>query len=195
VRYLIFSIVGPLIFSLATVHAQQPPPPEHIGIDGHLIVMPLGRILMVKRGEFLAALKFKSNEKKRGALYSEFECFEYIKVREGFVKIKDATISLKEPSKGFFYTLRRILQIHDDPFRYADKIEFKAFELFAHPADDGHSTVYFWNRPNQVDPQVRMAPTPWTQIEEVNLSDPRIKWFGYDEKRNWRVIPIEKLWE
>jgi len=40
-----------------------------------------------------------------------------------------------------------------------------------------------------------MAPTPWPQIKEVKLSDPRIRWFGYDEKRKWKVIPIDNIWD
>jgi hypothetical protein len=40
-----------------------------------------------------------------------------------------------------------------------------------------------------------MAPTPWTEIGEVKLSDPRIRWFAYDDKESWKVIPIEKLWD
>jgi hypothetical protein len=40
-----------------------------------------------------------------------------------------------------------------------------------------------------------LAPTPWTGIKEVNIKDPRIKWYKYDEKRERVFIPIDKLWE
>lgn len=39
-----------------------------------------------------------------------------------------------------------------------------------------------------------IAPTPWTDIGEVNIHDPRIKWYRYDEKRERIYIPIDKLW-
>jgi hypothetical protein len=41
----------------------------------------------------------------------------------------------------------------------------------------------------------QLAPTPWTDIKEVNVKDPRIKWYRYDEKRERIFIPIDKLWE
>jgi hypothetical protein len=40
-----------------------------------------------------------------------------------------------------------------------------------------------------------MAPTPWKEIEEVNLYDPRVRWFTYDEKRERKIIPIERIWD
>jgi len=40
-----------------------------------------------------------------------------------------------------------------------------------------------------------LAPTPWTDIKDVNIKDPRIKWYKYDEKRERFFIPIDKLWE
>ncbi|HAR49063.1 hypothetical protein ER57_06780 [Smithella sp. SCADC] len=40
-----------------------------------------------------------------------------------------------------------------------------------------------------------LAPTPWTDIKDVNIKDPRIKWYRDDEKRERVFIPIDKLWE
>jgi hypothetical protein len=42
---------------------------------------------------------------------------------------------------------------------------------------------------------IELAPTPWTDIKELNIKDPRIKWYKYDEKRERVFIPIDKLWE
>lgn len=40
-----------------------------------------------------------------------------------------------------------------------------------------------------------VAPTPWTDIKDVNVKNPRIKWYRYDIKRERVFIPIDKLWE
>jgi len=164
-----------------------------VGIEGHFIAMPVGRLLLIGRNDFIGVIKFIENKKRTEGMYSKYSYYEY----EGgsIKKMREGVISLKEPSRGFWAKLMGFLSFHDDPFRYADKIEFNKFELFAHAGDEYHSSIYFWNRPNEIDPKVRMAPTPWTQIEEVELSDPRIKWFGYDEKRKWKVIPIDKIWD
>jgi hypothetical protein len=43
---------------------------------------------------------------------------------------------------------------------------------------------------------IKLAPTPWTSISEVNVLDPRVKWYRYDEKQKKEInIPIDKLWE
>ena len=177
------------------VMAQEKIFPGGVGIYSHCIVMPVGRILMIGRDGFVAALRFVENQKRKEGLSGNYEYFEYAKERGSFLELKKGVISLREPSRGFWAKLKGFLSFHDNPFRYADKIEFKTFELFAHPASGDHSTVYFWNRPNEPDLKVRLAPTVWKGIEEVRLSDPRIRWFGYDEKRTWKVIPIDKLWE
>jgi len=41
-----------------------------------------------------------------------------------------------------------------------------------------------------------LAPTPWENITEVNVSDKRIKWYRYDKNRKTIDIPvIDKLWD
>jgi len=42
---------------------------------------------------------------------------------------------------------------------------------------------------------IELAPTPWTNIKEVNVRDPRIKWFRYDEKRPAKYTPVDKFWD
>jgi hypothetical protein len=42
---------------------------------------------------------------------------------------------------------------------------------------------------------IELAPTPWTNIKEVNVWDSRINWYRYDEKRERVFIPIDELWE
>ncbi len=175
------------------VMAQEPITPNSVGIASNCIVMPVGRILLIGRNDFVGVLKFLNNEKRNDGTYSKYEYFEY--VDGGITKTREGVISRRKPTHGFLDKLRSILQIHDSPFRYGDKLEFNKFELHAHAAEEHHSTVYFWNRPNEPDLKVRMAPTPWKEIAEVKLFDPRIKWFTYDAKDSWRVVPIDKLWD
>ncbi len=40
-----------------------------------------------------------------------------------------------------------------------------------------------------------LAPTIWTDIEQVDVFDSRIKWYGYDEKRPIVYVPIDQLWD
>jgi hypothetical protein len=50
---------------------------------------------------------------------------------------------------------------------------------------------------NLSEPQgesVELAPTKWQDVGEINISDPRIKWYRYDKTRRDIKIPIEDLW-
>ena len=40
-----------------------------------------------------------------------------------------------------------------------------------------------------------LAPTPWTSIKNVNVQDPRVKWYKKDSDRKDRSVPIDQLWD
>jgi len=59
-----------------------------------------------------------------------------------------------------------------------------------------------WNYPMYVSmfsgqkPQAsrtEVAPTGWTDIKQLNLHDPRLRWYGYDEKRPVLLLPLADL--
>jgi hypothetical protein len=54
--------------------------------------------------------------------------------------------------------------------------------------------VAFFEGYKSEDEGVELAPTPWSDIKDVNIRDPRITWFKYDKTRKRIDIPIEKLW-
>jgi hypothetical protein len=134
-KILIFILMAPLAVMVTRVNAEQKIFKDGVGINYDCVAMPVGRVLLIGRDNFLGAVKFLQNEERADGTYSKYDYF-------------------KE-----------------------------------------HSTVYFWSKPKKVDLKVRMAPAPWREIEEVKLSDPRIKWFSYDERREWQVIPIDKIWD
>jgi len=41
---------------------------------------------------------------------------------------------------------------------------------------------------------IELAPTKWEDISRVNAFDARLRWYRYDEKRKNEFIPIEELW-
>ncbi len=169
------------------VIAQQKMFRDGVGISSFCIVMPVGRVLLIGRDNFLGAVKFLHNEERVDGIFSKYEIYEY---EGGFKKQGGGEVVLKKSSsgKGIFF--------HGSPYKLAGPpLKIGNFSLFADAGGMDHSTVYFWSKPNKVDHKVRMAPTPWKDIGEVNLSDPRIKWFSYTEKESWKVIPIDKIWD
>lgn len=176
------------------VMAQQKILREEVGISSFSIAMPLGRMLLIGRDNFMGAVKFLNNqEKPDGSIDSKYECFEYEK--GGFRKVKEGEVSLRKPSTGFWAKLKGFLSFHENPLKMAGApLELRNFSLFAEAWKE-HSTVYFWDAAAKPDVKVRLAPTPWKEIGEVNLSDPRIRWFAYDQERNRKVVPIDEIWD
>ena len=170
------------------VMAQQKMFRDGVGIASVCIVMPVGRVLLIGRDNFVGVVKFLHSEEKREGTYSKYEYFEYEKGE--FKRVGEGEVVLKKPAsgKGIFF--------HGSPDKLAGPpLKLRNFSLFIVAGGKDHSTFYFWSKPNKVDQRVRMGPTPWKSIEEVNLSDPRIRWFTYTDKESWEVIPIDKLWE
>jgi hypothetical protein len=60
----------------------------------------------------------------------------------------------------------------------------------------GRGSVFFYAEgQEQGDHGIELAPTIWTDISEVDVFDPRIKWYRYDEQRKRMNISIDQLWE
>jgi len=60
----------------------------------------------------------------------------------------------------------------------------------------GAGTVCFFGRSQrQGDYGIEFAPTKWTDLSQVNVSDPRLKWYRYDASRKDIEIPVNQLWE
>jgi hypothetical protein len=60
-----------------------------------------------------------------------------------------------------------------------------------------YKTVVGFMPPDEVEGGFgfELAPTPWTDIKEVNINDPRLKWYRYMAGREKVFIPIDKPWE
>ena len=162
---------------------------DGIGIASNCIVMPVGRVLLISRDNFVGAVKFLRNEGRSDGIYSKYEYFDCEKGR--FKKVREGEVSLKNSSNnrgGIFF--------HGSPTELAGPpLKLGDFSLFAEAGGSDHATIYFASARYRPDSKVRMAPTSWKDISEVNLGYPRIRWFAYDDKRTWKVIPIDKIWD
>lgn len=162
----------------------------YLGTD--VVTMPQGRILLISRNGFLGAIRFSENDERSDGWYSKYE---YYVQKEGvFRKQKEGHICYKKMIWNWWNKiLYRYLQFHPNPYDYADRLLFDKFELIA-TAGITHSSVYFWSKAKVIDNKVRLAPTPWKEILEVDLNDKRVQWFKHDETRKARTISIDNLW-
>lgn len=164
------------------------PRPNEIQIAEVGIVMPLGRILIIKRGSDYCAIKFNKfwTGKTDEDYFAQYESYskkdktgEFSKAN---VQIKKEELSFPKP-RG----------IGRFAFSHGNKeVKCGAFRLFW----SGQGAVHFYGLgQKQGDYGIELAPTKWTDISQVNVFDPRLKWYRYDEKRERVNIPADKLWE
>lgn len=163
------------------------PRPNDVIIAPNAVMVPMGRIILVRKGSQHCAIKF--TEFRTGKTEEdEFARYESYYQGDGTgdflkknVQIKKGELSAPKPRGigrlAFSFGNRNVLC---GPI----KLQWS-----------GKGWVYFfYEGQEQGDYGIEIAPTKWTDISRVNVFDPRIKWYRYDSKRNDIVISIDQLW-
>jgi hypothetical protein len=153
--------------------------------------MPLKRIVLVRKGSDYCAVKFTEawSGKTEDDQYAIYEsCYQ----GDGTGDFSNKNVQFRKE--------KLVLRRHVGPGR-----GFPAgctnFNVKCGPIRllwAGKSWVHWVHfGSKQVDGEygIELAPTKWTDISEVDVFDPRLKWYRYDEKRKDTYIPIDQLWE
>ncbi len=175
--------------SSKTALLYTPPKPNEVQIAFSGIEVPLGRILFVRKNLNYCSVKFtkywtEKNDKEKYATYE----VHYQKDGTGDFLNKNVIFSEGKasmlPPRGPFYPLKW----------QPGNPEVKCGSLRLLWAYKG--IVCFFERGDSPGEYgIELAPTPWTNIFEVNIFDPRVRWYRYNESRTTENIPIDKLWE
>lgn len=173
------------------------PGPDEVHISEIGIIMPLGKILLVRKGSEYCAIKFtkvwSENTSEVGSIFVASGSDEYAIYESSYQGDKSGDFSKSnvqfKKDKLSFPKPRGIGRL---AFSFGNK-EIKCgsikLEWF------GKGSVYFYREgQKQGDYGIELAPTKWTDITQVNVFDQRLKWYRYDEKRLRVNIPIDKLW-
>jgi len=165
-----------------------PPGPNEVHIGKTAIMMPLGKILLVRRNSEYCAVIFTDFwvGKTEEDLYAKYESY-YQGDKSGDlsrqnVKYKNRKLSFPKP--------RGIGRL---AFSFGNKeIQCGTIRLLW----SGQGAVHFYREGKaQGDYGIELAPTKWTDISQVNVFDQRLKWYRYDENRKRVNIPVDQLWE
>lgn len=170
--------------------------------EGHVgqtyIVMPLDNILLVRKGYEYCAIKFTKfwteNTSEISTLFvaagsDEYALYESHYQGDGSGDFSKKNVQFKK-EKLSFPKPRGIGRL---AFSFGNnEIICGSFKLFW----AGKGAVRFYGKGKEEgDYGIELAPTKWTDISQVNVFDPRLKWYRYDEKRERVNIPIDKLWK
>jgi hypothetical protein len=167
--------------------------PQETVIGPHYVAVPLKKIVLVRKGTGCCAVKFTDGWQGRTSedMFATYESY------------------YQGDGSGDF--LRKNVEFKKDKLAIRRLIGIRVLSLPAGPENmevqcgpirllwlggEGWQTLHFRGRGQEDgDHGIEIAPTPWTDISEVRISDPRLKWYRYDERRPRLSLNIDKLWQ
>jgi hypothetical protein len=186
---------------------------DEVVIDSGGIEIPLGYILLIRKDDHCCALKFKRNwtevdEERKGKFesYVARGIMDAESAKDAYEKRYSAYVVYYQGDGSADFSRNNVVKQE----HVSSWLPLKGpFRPFIYQPGDAHvicgSFKLVWVYKTGVsfiptgkglgDYGIALAPTPWTDISEVNVRDPRIKWYRYDEQRKRINIPIDKLWE
>ena len=188
---IILSLMGDNGMAASKKEEDIRPPGEnevHIAPDG--VMMPLGRILLVRKDTDYCAIKFTKfwTGKNDFDRYATYEAY-YQDDKTGDFTNKNARFcknELHSPIPSF--------SLFGHPVSFGAKKEVKCGSIRLWWT--GLGSVYFFKRYQpQGDYGFEFAPTKWEDISQVNVFDKRLKWYRYDGKRKRVNVPVDQLWD
>jgi len=162
---------------------------NEVHIGNTAIVMPLGRILLVRKGSDYCAIKFtkfwSENTSEVSTLFVAAGSDEYAMYESYYQGDKTGDFTKKnvqfKKEKLSHTKPRGIGRLAFSFGNYEIKCGTIKLEWF------GEGGVSFYKD------GIELAPTQWTDISQVNVFDPILRWYRYDNRRKSTNIPIDKL--
>jgi hypothetical protein len=163
---------------------------DEVKIDHRAIILPLNRFLLIQRGDYLGAVVFISHEQNKQGDFTRYRNYKYSP--EGWREEKEDTIGFR--SLTWVQRVLGKLGIHTPPLSREKPLELKGMTLLAHPTMSGEKiVVYYGVSVDNQDPTIKLAPTPWRTIQEVDLRDARLKWYSSGSPK--LEAKIDELWK
>jgi len=164
------------------------PDKVHIGPNG--VVMPLGRFVLVRKGIEHGAVKFTEfwlgkTEDDRYANYISY----YQADGSGDLTKENVKVTREQLVDRRFWGIGRL----SFPVGHRN-LDVRCGPIKMFWSWGGSLYFFSWGQ-RQGDYGIELAPTKWTDISQVNVFDPRLKWYRYDDMRPRANIPIDQLWE
>jgi len=163
---------------------------ELVNIAPNCVVMPLGRIALIRRGSEYCAVKFTETWKGKteSARFANYESYYQ---GDGTGDFSSKNVQFTKDT--LVYRISVLGRLYPVPFGRRN-LDIKCGPVQLFWSDKG--TVYFFgSKQKEGDYGIEIAPTRWTEISQVNVFDPRLKWYRYDGKRKDIYISIDQLWE
>lgn len=202
-----------LTASAGSLHGKQKPNDDEVGLYSRGVEIPLNKILLIRKDNQYCALKFIRTwiemDKERLKTYADLKKGRILDDVDREAAMKKyayyASYYNKDGSPNFTgkSTQRKEgtasllpLQGPVRPFVYQPGngcIECGRLKLLWF-YKTAVTFIPLGKSSKMKDYDIELAPTPWTDIKEVNVFDPRVKWLRYNARRKNEFISIDKLW-
>ncbi len=186
-----FLIALILIGTLNAILSAKESELSEVHIAPNAIAVPVGRILLIRKEADYCIVRFTKNWGKTG--YDQRVEYESYYLGRKSVNTSGKDVQYR---KEEVYYKKPLFSIFGHGVTKGAKVNVRCGPIELWWSAGPQRTWLYFNRSDQDqrDYGIELAPTPWETAEEVNLKDPRIKWYRYDEKRTIVIVPLEKLW-
>lgn len=168
---------------------------------------PIGYFLLVRKGNSACAIRFTDYESTNGTYGSSFLGgfsdadpntgnneqtelrayveYDYFNQNDGSGNFQKENVSI-----GHAKLTRGSYRSTISAQRKASLIRCGSLELhWSVP-----TTIAFFQGIKPQDEGIELAPTKWRDVADININDPKIIWYHFDETRMQIAMPIEDLW-
>ncbi|MDO8723840.1 MAG: hypothetical protein Q7J31_16665 [Syntrophales bacterium] len=179
---------------MANADESQLPKANDVHLGPNAIGMPVGRLLLIRKGDDYCAVRFTHNWTGETD-YDQHA--EYESYYQGDKTGNFRSANVKYRKEEVYYT-KPSFSIFGHPVRIGAKRDIHCGPIELWWSAGPFLTFVSFNRHDQKQGDyygIELAPTKWSNISEVNVFDPRLKWYRYDERRQRANIPIDRLWD
>ncbi len=184
--FILLAILSVPLFDAISARAGEdvpPPRPLEVQLGPEYIIMPIGRILLLRRDQEYCAVKFLRfwNGEAAEERYAEYDAYEPPKGTGSFDDKRTETFrrqasSTRPQGIGFLSFNKGNREIRCGSFRLPWS---------------GAGTVHFEERgKKESGPEIELAPTYWKDVSKVNTGDFRVIWYAHDDRREKINVPI-----
>jgi hypothetical protein len=164
--------------------ASENPSHDEILIAPNSILMPEGKILLIRKEGEYGAIKFLHYTEGDKDWYAEYECCYLTKKYKksdacGFSIKKNKLHSPNPRGLGRFSFSFGNKEIKCGPFRLTWR---------------GKGSVYFYGQDQREgDYGIALAPTVWDDFKQIDIEDEKLTWYKFDEKRERMAFSLEEF--
>jgi hypothetical protein len=153
------------------------------------IIMPKGRMLLLRRSGEYGAIKVIDFSGKPGPpWFADYESY-YQGDQSGDFTRQNIQVRKERVSLSRTYGIA-LLGLGWAFGKY--NIECGSIKLLW---TDSFWVGFFSREQDQGDYGIEFSPTKWTDLSQVNVFDPRLKWYRYDTGRQTIQISVDQLWD